>query len=73
MKWDKNDLIQYSYQIWHEIGESKQLDTKQNFLHTGIWWNPNITDKEGNSYYDPQSHKKGVTTSAIALITFTDI
>lgn len=62
MKWDKNDLIQYSYQIWHEIGESKQLETKQNFLHTGIWWNPSITDNEGNSYYDPQSHRKGVTT-----------
>jgi endonuclease/exonuclease/phosphatase family metal-dependent hydrolase len=54
LKWNEEDLFEKTYQIWHSISTSKEAGTNkegQDKKLQGIWWNPNITDSKGNSFY----------------------
>jgi predicted Zn-ribbon and HTH transcriptional regulator len=67
LTWNKEDLFEETYSIWHSISTSKEADTQDKnstkaYLYQGVWWNPNITDSKGESFYEENLAKAGVTT-----------
>jgi nitrogen regulatory protein PII len=65
LQWNESDLFEKTYQVWHSIGTSKEAGTEkfaEARIMQGIWWNPNITDEQGESYYNKKLADKGILT-----------